>query len=419
MNTTENVTLSTLLKSSAVDGRNEPLGRVRDLVITLVQDDYPTVAGLVLRVAGRDVFVPDSDVQTMGGGQIRLKNARLDLHPFARRAGEVLLRADILGHRLIDVDRALLVRAYDAVITEQDDRWVVTGLDVHRRQVARFASHTRHPARDWKSFVALIGHAPTALARSAGGRVMDLKAAQIADLIESASPQEQDELLATVHTQPELEADVFEELEDDAQARLLRNRPDAEAAEILSNMRADEAADAIMELQQDRRLTVLRLLTEPQQTRVGTLLGYGEATAGGLMGLEYATCAAEGTVADALEAVRAATTKQPEALAAIFLLDADKRLAGAISLIQAVQADPAAPLTEVADLQPIHTHPENDLIGAVRLMTDFNILVLPVIERGTQLIQGVITVDDALEAAIPDQWRKRDVEMHRLHTHSR
>lgn len=419
MNTTKNVMLSALLKSSVVDGNNGTLGRVHDLVITLHEGDYPSIAGLVLKVGRKEVFVPAARIVSIDANKVELKNARLDMRDFTRRAGEVLLRADILGHRLIDVDRALLVRAFDVQIAVRGKNWIVTALDVHRRGIARLSRHAGHPVRDWMSFEALIGHAPTALARSAGGRVKDLKAAQIADLIEDASPEEQDELLATVHTEPELEADVFEELEDDEQAKLLRNRPDAEVAEIISNMRADDAADAIMELQQDRRIAVLGLLTEPQQTRVRTLLGYGEATAGGLMGVEFATCTVDGTVADALAAVRTAATKQPEALAAIFLTTDEDQLAGVISLIEAVQSDLHTPLRDVADLEPIHTHPDNDLIDAVRLMTDFNILVLPIIERGSHEILGVITVDDALEAAIPDQWRKRDVELHRLHANDR
>ena len=41
-----------------------------------------------------------------------------------------------------------------------------------------------------------------------------------------------------------------------------------------------------------------------------------------------------------------------------------------------------------------------------RLMADHNLLLLPVVDTDNQLI-GVITVDDALEVAIPDNWRRR------------
>ena len=44
--------------------------------------------------------------------------ARVDLREFERRDGEVLLRADILGHRLIDTPRGRLVRAHDLELAE-------------------------------------------------------------------------------------------------------------------------------------------------------------------------------------------------------------------------------------------------------------------------------------------------------------
>ena len=53
-----------------------------------------------------------------------------------------------------------------------------------------------------------------------------------------------------MHADPELEADVFEELDEDLATRLLGARTDAEIAEVLSRMRADDAADAIAELPQ-------------------------------------------------------------------------------------------------------------------------------------------------------------------------
>ena len=51
---------------------------------------------------------------------------------------------------------------------------------------------------------------------------------------------------------PELEADVFEELDEDLATRLLGARTDFEIAEVLARMRADDAADAIAELPQQR-----------------------------------------------------------------------------------------------------------------------------------------------------------------------
>ena len=44
-------------------------------------------------------------------------------------------------------------------------------------------------------------------------RIRRLKPAQIADLLESASAEEETEILGRVRADPQLEADVFEELD--------------------------------------------------------------------------------------------------------------------------------------------------------------------------------------------------------------
>ena len=88
---------------------------------------------------------------------------------------------------------------------------------------------------------------------------------------------------------PELEADVFEELDEDRATRLLGARTDAEIAGVLARMRADDAADAIAELPQRRRQPVLDLLPAAQQAKVRTLMGFNPTSAGGLMGVDFVT----------------------------------------------------------------------------------------------------------------------------------
>ena len=407
------VVLSALLKHAVIDGKGESVGVLADAIVALRGESYPLLTGIAARVGSVTVFVPISRVTAIDTDRIELRSAKLDLRPFARRDGEVLLRADVLGHRLIDVDRATLVRAYDVQLAHTAEGWVVTGLDVHRRRLLHLgARHERHPMRDWRSFEALIGHGPSVLVRSPFGQLRRLKPAQLADLIEDASQDEQNELLAHVHNDPELEADVFEELEEDQQAQLLRSRTSEQVADVLSRMRADDAADAIMDLPQERRTPVLDLLPEPHRTKVRTLLGYHTATAGGLMGMDYLALSADATVADALGLVRGATTHQPEALTVIYSLDTDGNLAGSLSLVRALQLDPNTLVRDATDPDPIHAHPEDDVVSVTTQMADFNLLVLPVVEAGHGKLLGIITVDDALEAAIPEDWRRREPQHH-------
>lgn len=405
---TASISLSVLLRQPVTDSDGHRMGTLSDLIVRLRHDDYPLVTGLVVAVGGAHVFVSAADLAALAPGKVQLGVSTVDLREFRRREGEVLLSEDVLGHRLIDVSRVAFVKAYDVQLSPVLDGWAATGFDVHRRRwLSLGPRHSAHAPRDWKDFEPLIGHAESAQIRMATGRIPELKPAQIADIIEEATEHEQNELLAQVHEDPELEADVFEELDEDRQSELFRDRSDDEVAEVLSRMQADDAADALMDLPQERRLPILDLLPEPQRSVIHRLLGYHDLTAGGLMGTEFLALPATATVADALTAVRGAHLLQPQALTMIYTLATDGTLAGALSLVQAVQADAASVLAEVADDDVVVAKATDDVVDVTTRMADFNLLAMPVLSEDHRII-GVITVDDALEAAIPEDWSRRE-----------
>jgi CBS domain-containing protein len=409
------LSLAVLLRRAVVGARGQQLGRLDDVIVRLRGEDYPLVTGLVANIGGRQVFLPATSIVDWHANTVQLASAKVDLRAFERRPGEVLLSADILGHRLIDIPAARLVRAYDLQLTDTPDGWVLTSVDTrptswwHRawQRLTGTAPDEAAAVRDWKAFEALIGHQPSALLRSPIARLRRLKPQQIADLLEDASGEEQSELLQQVHTDPELEADVFEELDEDRQSRLLRDRSDAEVAGVLARMRADDAADALMDLPQERRQPVLDLLPAGQRVKVTTLLGYQHNTAGGLMALDYLALHADTAVAGVLEQVRRARSLQPEALTTIYAVDDQRRLSGAASLVALVQADSTATLGAVAERDPVRVSPPADLITVTMLMSDYNLLTLPVVDDQDRIL-GVVTVDDALDATVPDNWRHRE-----------
>jgi hypothetical protein len=405
--------LSELLRRPLTDRGGESLGRLSDVIVRLRGAEQPMVTGLVAMVGGREVYVPIGQVSSFDGEVLKLTSAKLDLRRFERRDGEVLLRADVLGHRLIDVERAHLIRAADLELERRDGDWVLTGVDTHRRArrwlglggPARDADE--HPFREWSKFEPLIGHSGSALLRGPFARIRRLKPAQIADLLEDASKEEETEILGHVHADPELEADVFEELDEDLATRLLGARTNPEIAEVLARMRADDAADAIAELPQPRRQPVLDLLPPGQRTKVLTLMGFNPTSAGGLMGVDFLAVPAGVSVQQALDAVSQSHSLQPEALTSVHALDERGTLCGVARLVTIVQSDPAARLSDVYDDDPVRVGADTDVVDVAVLMSDYNLITIPVVDDRRKMI-GVITVDDVLEVTLPEDWRRRE-----------
>jgi CBS domain-containing protein len=404
--------LTDLLRRPLTDRRDETIGRLSDVIVRLRGAENPVVAGLVATVGGREVYVPVEQVSSLGGDAVQLSSAKLDLRGFERRDGEVLLRADVLGHRLIDVESAHLIKAADLEIEQQDGDWVLTGVDTRRRARRLFAARAAgepddHPFREWARFEPLIGHAGSALLRGPFARIRGLKPAQIADLLEEASKEEETEILGHVHADPELEADVFEDLDEDLATRLLGARTDTEIAQVLSRMRADDAADAVSELPQRRRQPVLDLLPAGQRTKVLTLMGFNPSSAGGLMSMDFVAVPATAAVSEAIGAVGASAGLEPEALTSVHAVDERGRLCGVAKLVTLVQADPAARLSDIYDADPVRVGAGTDMVDVAVLMSDYNLITVPVVD-GQRTMIGIITVDDVLEVSLPEDWRRRE-----------
>jgi CBS domain-containing protein len=403
--------VSLVAGGDVVDPSGGKLGRVDDVIVRLGDDVYPPVTGLLATVAGRQVFVPADEVAEIEHGRVALRALRLDLQPFERRPQEVLLKRDVLDRQLINLDGARLVRANELELARLDGWYRVVGVDVgFRGLVRRLLPHALADSigtsefLDWASLEPFTGHVPTVRLRVPHPKLARLHPAQLADLVEAASHREGKEILGAVGADPELEADVFEELETHHQLEFIAERSDEEIARVLDRMESDDAADLVEELPEERREPILQLLQPVQRRRLRALAGYDPATAGGLMSSEFVCVYAQATQAEAVERVR--TSRSPAAvLGWIYVMNSHKRLIGALPLADLLRADPELSVGEIAGV-PQRLRPQADLEEVARLMTDYDLTVAPVVDSAQRLV-GVITVDDVLELVLPKGWKRR------------
>lgn len=68
--------------------------------------------------------------------------------------------------------------------------------------------------------------------------------------------------------------------------------------------------------------------------------------------------------------------------------------------------EPDASITSLIETAVPTVAPETELPEVARLMADFNLLAIPVIDSDDQPI-GVVAFDDVLELLLPDEWRRR------------
>jgi len=411
------VHVSSVAGSPLLDSAGERLGRVEDVVASLDRpDELPLVVGLKAKIGGRELFVPIDRVAQLGPDNVETSTTKLNLAQFERRPGEVLLRADLLDRSLINVATARLVKAREVELVRDDRSWRVAGIDptlrprLWRFLPRRFRGHdTDHREFvPWRDMEPLFSHVPTSRLKLAARRIIRLHPAQIADLVEAASHEEGEEILEAVGQDKELEADVFEELDDEHQVEFLGERSDEEIAQVLSRMASDDAADLLMDIEQDRRIPILNLLPPAKQRKIKELLGFGPETAGGMMNPDFVSVPSDARVADALARLRSASVELgPQQISIICVVDDDGRLVGVVSLPELLRAREHECVKDLIEVTHTPAVPaEADLPEVARLMTDYNLVAMPVLD-GDGKPMGIVAVDDVLERLLPEEWRWR------------
>ncbi|MGA8921773.1 MAG: CBS domain-containing protein [Candidatus Dormiibacterota bacterium] len=406
------IMVTQLLHSPVLSPDGGQVGRVEDFIVKLADGAYPPVKGLMVRIGAQDVFVGRELIDKLDPKGVRLKTPALDSAPFQRRPGEVLLAADVLGRHLVDVARGRIVQAHDLVLAPSDDGWVLHGIDrspqaMLRRLVPRRGRPDlrRHVLLDWKDVQPFVGHVPTAKLLMPLQRLRRLHPAQIADIVEGASHEEGEEIIHAVEGDAELTADVFEELDVEHRVEFLKSRSNEEAARVLDRMAPDDAADLLGELEQERRLPVLNLMSAPQQHKLRKLLQYHPTTAGGMMSPDYVWVVRGSSVAMALEAVRTDDKAPHQLLNSVFVTDEAGGYLGSVAVVDLVRADPARAVEELG-LVNCAVGTGADFSDVTLMMADYNLTSLGVTDSTGSLI-GAISVDDLLEALVPEDWRAR------------
>jgi CBS domain-containing protein len=408
------VHLSSVLRSPLLDRAGERLGRVEDLIVRLADGGYPPVTGLKARIGGRELFVPVDRIAELAPGAVRLAGEKLSLKRFERRVGEVLLGQDVLGRKLVNVeaDPPRLITAHELELACIEAWWRVVGVDPSTR--ARLRRALPRPLRrvvadrpflDWADMEPFVGHVPSARLRFSHRKLANLHPAEIADLVEAASHDEGEEIIEAVGQDRELEADVFEELDEHHQLEFIRERPDPEVAAVVARMAADDAADLIVEIDQERRGRILALLPPTKRRQIEVLLGYNPSTAGGLMSPEFIGLGKDDTVAQAIEKVRSSDLA-PGTLTTVYECGAEGGLSGSVLVVTLLRADVQTRIEEVAEHEPVWVRTDADLPEVARMMTDYNLVMLPVLDEEERMV-GVVTVDDVLELTLPSGWRRR------------
>jgi magnesium transporter len=401
--------LANLLDRRVLGKTGEPIGTLDDLIVRIADAPYPPITGLVVKDRGRCFFVPAPHLAAMNG-TIQLNSSIVDVQPFRRRNGEVLLGKDVLDHQIIDVGGRRLVRVNDVQIAQLERAYRVVGVDISPQALLRRLGPRKLATRivgrqiiDWDEAQYLASAAPVQL-KVSYDRLADLHPVDLARIVDALSVRASAEIMAALDD--ETAAETLEELSDERVADLLESMEPERAADILEEMEPSAAADALEDLDDTVAEQILAQMEPEEAADVQALLAYDEESAGRIMTGDLVRVPEHATVAMALDSIRA-LEEVPDPLLAVYVVgDEPSDLRGIVRLRQLITSDPATPLVELMETEVPTVRPDDRAEDAARLLAEYNLLAIPVLDDAGQFI-GIVTVDDALAVLLPEIWHRR------------
>ena len=406
--------LSQILARPIFDAEGERIAQIKDVIVRYGEEDYPTVLGLVARYRRRLFFMSRAKISSLSETGARMNSEVIDLKPFTRRTGEVLLAKDVLDNQLIDVDGKRVVRVNDVQIIEVAGEWRVSGADVSFQGFMRrllpsgfYGNNRVVEVIDWADVGYLATDKATAAVqlKSSKDKLSRLHPVEIAQLAESLSPIHRTEIVESLDD--EIAADTLEEMSTENQARILEEMDEERAADILEEMSPDDAVDVLGEMSEEKAEELFNLMEDEEKADVAELRVFDKDTAGGLMTTEFVAFPKNLTVAQAISSLRE-MAETPAMIYYLYVVEEENawRLSGLISLRSLILADPTYALSDVMRDKFQFAHPSDSAEETAQTIAEYNLLALPVVDDEGD-IAGIVTVDDAMEILLPKNLNNR------------
>ncbi|HSU12800.1 magnesium transporter [Longimicrobium sp.] len=223
-----------------------------------------------------------------------------------------------------------------------------------------------------------------------------LHPSDLADLLEGLDDDERMRVLVSLADRPALAAEALAEMEPDEHPEdSLAALGSEQMADIIAELADDDAADIIGDMDPDDQVRALAALPRAEAGEIRELMGYDEESAGGIMTTELVAVPNSLTAAQTIDEVRRQAQEVSE-IYVVFVVDRTGLLEGYLPLQTLVTAPPDAPVDELV-LPPVATVlPDIDQGEVARILSRYNLSVVPVVDERGRLLGGV-TFDDVID----------------------
>jgi magnesium transporter len=188
---------------------------------------------------------------------------------------------------------------------------------------------------------------------------------------------------------------ILEELDPHEAAAILRTLSRQEAATLLAGMDPDDATDVVENLSEPEASQILIRMDPEEAAEIRRLADFPTDSAGGIMTPEFVAVSSDATADSAIAAIRS-LVGQAETVDYVYVVDAERHLIGVLSLYRLMLSPGDTPVTELIAPTTVRVRASADQETAANLLTERNLLAIPVVDDEDHLL-GIITQDDVAD----------------------
>lgn len=408
--------VSEILKKPVLDPKGEELGKVKDLII-VKGDPFPKVSALILEKKKKLYYLSWNNLNIFNKRIMSAHVYESDLRPYAYSETDLLIVRDIFDKQIVDANGAKVVRVNDVKLEGLEGEAILVAVDVGMRGIMRRLGIERsgedmmkllrkdlpYNLISWNYIQPLAPKLTTISLTIPRQMVSELHPADIADIISQVSHKEGASFFKELDV--EKAAEALSELQPDVQAAIITDMDTDTAADIIEEMPPDDAADVLSDLPVDKAKEILEHIDKDEAEDIQELLGHEEDTAGGLMTNEFIAYPPDLLVKDAIDRFRKDAV-EVEAVYYLYVVDAEEKLKGVVSLRDLLLASPNVPLSEIMRKKLKIVTPETDELAVAEIISKYNLVAIPVVDAEGCML-GIVTIDDVLDRVLPPSAKRK------------
>lgn len=204
----------------------------------------------------------------------------------------------------------------------------------------------------------------------------------------------------------EFAADVFVEMDIEAQEALIFGFTDGEIQYIMQDLNVDDAADLIDEMPANVVKKLLRQVSPEKRAVINKILAYPEDSAGSIMTTEFVDIRAYMSVSDTIENIRKQGSNK-ETFNVCYVIDNQRHLLGTVSLRELILSESTQLIQEIMETNIISVETLEDRENVAQKCSKYDLSVIPVVDKENRLV-GIVTIDDVID--VIQQEATEDIE---------